>query len=759
MRRPVCLFVMLFTAAVWAAVLFSPPKPLIAEKAEGRYVTLVGTVEEKQYAIRDPGGEEYIQMTLGNVSLESEIPKEGAFKIRRGDKILCTIDEDPQTQKIWAVEGATVRVRGKIRLFRQPSNDGEFDAFLYYSVIGGYLFKLSNTHILAYNSGKDPVRSTLFLAREHLSAEMDEIYGSRHGTYGRECASVMKAMLLGESGLVDRKIKEKYQASGIVHVICVSGLHISLIGSGIYAFLRKCRTPVFISCIVTIAFLYLYGMLTGMHTSCIRALVMFGMRAAAKAAGRTYDTLTAMAIAALLLLIEQPCYLLYSGFLFSFTAIAAAGLMIPELPSPAKPLAIPLFTLPVHLSFYYTFPLYSVFLNMVVIFMAPILMTGGCISLILGTAARVLSGKIVLRAVFSGACGLAGEVPVLILWIFDRMCDLTQKLPFNTLMPGRPPNWVIAVYYILIAAAIAVSRLKSVRDRKLHVLRFSFCASAVFLIFTIRYTPPMALYMLDVGQGDGLVIRTCDENGSGVIVIDGGSSSRKGIGENVEIPFLKYHGIAKIDYCLLTHDDLDHCSGLLELLDQADSPGGIRIGCLGMPSIAEERKGETYLKIEKTAKLKGIPVTYLHRGMTYTKGKLNLNCLHPALNANYEDANEYSAVMLLTYDRFSAVLTGDLEGQGEKDLLDYLGGNKISADVMKIAHHGSKGGTTEEFLQKISSRLALISCGYGNRYGHPAPSTISRIMNAGMDIADTRKAGQISVTTDGRGGYSVHTFY
>ena len=135
---------------------------------------------------------------------------------------------------------------------------------------------------------------------------------------------------------------------------------------------------------------------------------MFGMRAAAKAAGRTYDTLTAMALAALLLLIEQPCYLLYSGFLFSFTAIAAAGLMIPELPSPAKPLAIPLFTLPVHLSFYYTFPLYSVFLNMVVIFMAPILMTAGCISLILGTAARVLSGKIVLRAVFSGACGLAG---------------------------------------------------------------------------------------------------------------------------------------------------------------------------------------------------------------------------------------------------------------------------------------------------------------------------------------------------------------
>ena len=759
MRRPVCLFVMLFSAAVWIAVILSPPKPLIGEKVEGRYVTLEGIVEEKQYAVREPGGEEYIQMTLGNVTLESEIPEEGAFEIKRGDKILCTIDEDPELQKMWAVEGASVRVRGRIRIFRQPSNDGEFDAFFYYSVIGGYLFKLSNSHILAYNSEKAPLRAALFGIRDHLSDMMDEIYGSRHGGYGRQCASVMKAMLLGQSGLIDRQVKEKYQAAGIVHVICVSGLHISLIGSGIYAFLRKCRAPVFFSCVITISLLYLYGLLTGMHTSCVRALIMFGMRAAAKTLGRTYDTLTAMAAAALLLLIEQPCYLLHSGFLFSFSAVAAAALLIPELPPPAKPLAIPLFTLPVHLCFYYTFPLYSLFLNMIVIFMAPILMTGGCISLILGAAAGILSGVPLLYTVFAGACKTAAEIPVLTLWIFEKMCDFSQKLPFNTLTAGRPPNWIIAVYYLLVAAAAVSSHLKFVQGKKLHALRLIFCVSAVFLIFRIRYIPPMALYMLNVGQGDGLVVRTCDESGSSVILVDGGSSSRKGIGENVMIPFLKYHGISKIDYCVMTHDDLDHCSGLMELLDQTDAPGGIRIGRLGMPSVAEERKGETYLKIEKTAKEKGIPVTYMHRGMSYSKGKLELTCLHPAEEAFYEDANEYSVVMLLTYDRFSSILTGDLEGQGEKDLLEHLGANKISTDVIKIAHHGSKGGTSDLFLQKISSRVALISCGYGNRYGHPAPETIGRILNAGMDILDTRKDGQISVTTDGRGEYSVHTFY
>ena len=209
----------------------------------------------------------------------------------------------------------------------------------------------------------------------------------------------------------------------------------------------------------------------------------------------------------------------------------------------------------------------------------------------------------------------------------------------------------------------------------------------------------------------------------------------------------------------MTHDDLDHCSGLLELLEQEDAPGGLRIGCLGMPSVAEKRKGEIYLRIEKLARQKGIPVTYLHRGMIYSKGKLKLTCLHPALNAAYEDATEYSVTMLLTYDRFSAVLTGDLEGQGETDMLDYLGERKIRADILKAAHHGSKGATSEQFLQKISSRIALISCGIGNRYGHPAPETINRLKNAGMVILDTRKDGQISVTTDGRGEYLVHTFY
>lgn len=207
MRRPVCLFALLFTAAVWAAVLLSPPQPSISEKAEGRYVTLRGTVEEKEYAVQDPGGEQYIRLSLKDAVLESEVPQEGAFEIRRGDKILCTIEDDPEMQREWAREGACVQIRGRIRLFKRPSNDGEFDSFMYYSVIKGYLFTLADAHILAYNSEKDPVRSALDNLRNRLSDVLDRICSENTGItavsaplFSRRCCWERAALSSGRSG-------------------------------------------------------------------------------------------------------------------------------------------------------------------------------------------------------------------------------------------------------------------------------------------------------------------------------------------------------------------------------------------------------------------------------------------------------------------------------------------------------------------------------------------------------------------------------
>ena len=810
MRRPVCLAALLFTAAVWAAVLIHPVKERIDEKADGRSVTVTGTVEWKEYARSSPDSLS-VNMTLKNIRIESGIPAEIAFDVHDSDKVLCVLTDDTALQESWAKEGAEVRVRGKLRLYRHPSNDGEFDAFLYYTQIGGLLFSLRDAHILAYTHAGDPVKSRLYAVRRSLSEALDEIYGEKEpeavskdsGTSSMPVssskdsgtASLMKAMLLGQTGLLDAEQKDLYQSSGIIHVLCISGVHLSLIGTGIFSVLRRTGIPIPVCGAASLTFLFLYGIMTGMHTSCVRALIMFSFQVAAKALGRTYDTMTALAVAAVLLLIEQPAYLYHSGFLFSFAAVIAISLVSEGFPKRTASFLIPVCTMPVQLSFYYTFPLYSVFLNLIVIALAPFLIAGGMLSLLPYLLASLLSGGVpgAAAGIASGsATGIAsagafggtlnnipslsgmlfsisrmiGKLPSLILYLFDRLCAAAERLPFHTLIPGKPAFRLVILYYLLIAASWAVGSLRGSNENR--ALKFIFMkkgavqaaliTAAVVMILSIRYRPPLSLYMWNVGQGDGLCLMTHGGNGSSCILIDGGSSSRQGIGKYIEIPFLKYHGISQVDCCVITHDDLDHCSGLTELLGQHGEPDGIRIGSVALPSVKEERKGKLYLQIEDTARKKGIPVRYLYRGMTLVSGDLSLECIHPGQYADYEDANAYSTVLLVRCRDFSALLTGDLEGAGEQDLLDYLGQRRIDVDVLKVAHHGSAGGTSQTFLSKVGARTALISCGPDNPYGHPSPETLSRLMKAGMKIYDTRRTGQIGILTDGRSGYSVETF-
>ena len=802
MRRPVCLAALLFTAAVWAAVLIHPVKERIDEKADGRSVTVTGTVEWKEYKRPSPDSLS-VNMTLKNIRIESGIPAEIAFDVHDSDKVLCVLTDDTALQESWAKEGAEVRVRGKLRLYRHPSNDGEFDAFLYYTQIGGLLFSLRDAHILAYTHAGDPLKSRLYAVRRSLSEALDEIYGEKEpeavskdseatpmpvsSSKDSGTASLMKAMLLGQTGLLDAEQKDLYQSSGIIHVLCISGVHLSLIGTGIFSLLRRTGIPIPVCSAASLTFLFLYGIMTGMHTSCVRALIMFSFQVAAKALGRTYDTMTALAVAAVLLLIEQPAYLYHSGFLFSFAAVIAISLVSEGFPKRAAPILIPVCTMPVQLSFYYTFPLYSVFLNLIVIALAPFLIAGGMLSLLPYLLASLLSGGVpgaaagiapagaagtapagaaLLSSLLFHASRLIGRIPDGILRLFDLLCTAAGKLPFHTLIPGRPAFRLVIVYYLLVAASLAVGSL-CVSDEN-RALRFLFMkkraiqaaliTAAVVMILSIRYRPPLSLYMWNVGQGDGLCLMTHDGNGSSCILIDGGSSSRQGIGKYIEIPFLKYHGISQVDCCVITHDDLDHCNGLTELLDQHGEPDGIRIGSVALPSVKEERKGKLYLQIEDTARKKGIPVRYLYRGMTLVSGDLSLECIHPGQYADYEDANAYSTVLLVRCRDFSALLTGDLEGAGEQDLLDYLGQRRIDVDVLKVAHHGSAGGTSQTFLSKLGARTALISCGPDNPYGHPSPETLSRLMKAGLKIYDTRRTGQIGILTDGRSGYSVETF-
>ena len=731
----------------------------------------------------------------------------------------------------------------------------------------------------------------------------------------------MKAVLLGEKGLLDDDTKELYQGAGIVHILSISGLHITLIGTGVLTLLGLLRIPLPVRAAAALAVIYLYGKMIGMGTSVFRAIVMFSLYLIAKAIGRTYDLLTAAGIACLLLLLDQPLYFLHTGFLFTFAAVLSIGILIPALPGKAlKILAVPLGTLPVCLWMNGTFPLFSLLLNLVVIPLMTAVMASAGLAVLIGTAgsaavsareafslfcsgasmtAQIAGSAAVpaqeafsffcpaasMAARIAGRCAadaqgvaassgsvtllfarIAGLPAEMILDLYRVLADLSAKLPGHEIVLGRPSTAQIILYYAMLFALSACSdllqmpyvrqRIEKGRDagatarlrkensvkgagrllqdsflgsnpgrdpaglaglRKensvkgrgrllqnssleinpsrvlvglaCHLCRMAhavdnrerrrlgcLCAAAwiagsVFVL-SFRLPPSFEMVFLYVGQGDGIYISSQGRH----FLIDGGSSSEKDLARYTLVPFLHCRGVSRLDGVILTHDDYDHCSGLLDCLEAAaEGKKKIGIGTIYLPEIDPRAKGEHYLRIEELAEKTGIRVQYISRGRQIRSGKLTLACLHPAKGAFYEDANASSTTLCLRYGDFSALLTGDLEGEGEKDLLEYLKSSSATApdpgtrddprdgscllrtSLLKVAHHGSRNATSDEFLASFHADFAVISAGVNNMYGHPNPELLQRLTDAGISCDRTDQSGMITVGIKG-GRFFIRDF-
>ncbi|WP_281550210.1 ComEC/Rec2 family competence protein [Murimonas intestini] len=173
---------------------------------------------------------------------------------------------------------------------------------------------------------------------------------------------------------------------------------------------------------------------------------------------------------------------------------------------------------------------------------------------------------------------------------------------------------------------------------------------------------------------------------------------------------------------------------------------GIGIGCLILPDVSTD--DEIYRELESLAKEKRIPVQYLNSGMSIQeKDGLSLVCLHPAAGYKALSRNGESSVIMLSYGSFRALFTGDLEEAEERMLLRQQAFSRV--DVLKTAHHGSRNSTTDEFLQVTKPEAAVISCGEGNRYGHPHKELLLRLGEAGCRSYLTKDLGAVQVVTDG----------
>ena len=730
-RRPlsvVCLALVLF---LYVGMRLAGAPPDIYREWEGRSVSLTGRVYKKENTGQD-GNRTILYLRL--IAAEK-----GLFPAKAGEavNIICYLKPNQEIPEI----GSMISVKGTLKCFEEASNPGQFDAKSYYQIFK-LSFQLNQTEIQAKSDTYHKVGESLFKLREYLSSLFKQYLPP-------EDASVMRTMLLGEKKAADGEIKAMYQRNGVAHVLAISGLHMSLIGTMLCKLLKKLGLPVWIQTLTPTVFLILYGIMTGFSVSSLRAMFMFGIQMGALFWGRTYDLITAVALSACLLLFDQPYYLTYSGFLFSFGCVLAIGLLVPALTvnyvgtkhsQPGKCLtvflsamAITLAGLPMQLWFYYQMPLYSVFLNLLIIPLMSLLLPGGILLLL------------------AGSVGLPAELPAAlitgILEIYKAACQFCESLPLASVLPGRPKLWQITVYLFILIAVIIFQKKLSLKKKWAVVL-----CGAMLLFWPGK--SELKITFLDVGQGDCIHIHT--EAGMDFL-IDGGSSSVSSVGTYRILPYLKEQGSGTLEGVFVTHPDEDHCNGIKELLLQGPEEG-IKIKKLYLPDVAQGSRRESYLALEAAAREAGIPIDYVSKEEGIRQGEFTLKCLHPEEGWESGDANEYSLVFLLQYREFRALFTGDVEGEGERQLLQVLKEQQVeNITLLKVAHHGSAYSTPQEMLSLLSPAMTVISCEKNNSYGHPHPELLQRLQDIQTQIYITYDTGAVTFHTNGE-KLSVETF-
>lgn len=620
--------------------------------------------------------------------------------------------------------GNIILIQGKLYSFSEPGNPGQFNEAQYYREQGiDYRFLVQSLTITNQNYNK---------RKQWLQQWKNRFLHKLEKCLPEGDAGIMAAMLLGEKSGLTEEIKELYQKNGIAHILAISGLHITMLGTGIFFFLRKFLLPMKGAAALSGILLILYGEFTGFPIATQRAVGMLLCLLLAKVVGRRYDAMNALALSGCIQLFFQPGSLFQSGFWLSYGTVFGILLFTEPFRDMKKrgnrlweavsgSLAIQLVTLPILLYSYYEFPLYSIFINLIIL---------PFVCFLIGLSAAGIG-----ISFFSLSLGrfLFGTVHF-ILKYYQLICYKAEKLPLHQIVTGSPFFWQILLYYVF----LLIWRRFQKKEKKRNY-SWLLIAAVLLLLFPFRGNRELSITNLDVGQGDC----TCIRFKQTVILVDGGSSDVERIGKYRIHKFLKYNGINTVDMVFLSHSDSDHTNGILEMIEESGRSGPV-IKTIVLPDI--KKQDENYRMLERKCRQSGIQIKKMERGDRISIGQLSLRCLHPNRSYEWQSENDYSLVLSVEYGKFRGLLTGDLEEAGEETIKDLL--SKV--DYLKVGHHGSKSSSSEYFLQKLQPKIAVISAGKKNRYGHPAKEVLDRLKKAGSQIYSTIENGAVTVHSDGK---------
>jgi competence protein ComEC len=556
-------------------------------------------------------------------------------------------------------------------------------------------------------------------------------------------AALLAGLLLGERTDLPRSADEAFRRAGVYHILAVSGFNVALIASAVFLGLSLLGLPRRSVAAVAIVLLLGFALVVGGQPSVVRATVMGVLLLLGLLLEREASLFNSLSLAALLVLAWRPGDLWEPGFQLSFAAtlgilylarpwthsLAERGWPRWVAASVAVSLGAQLAVLPIMLAHFNQLSLIGIAANLVVVPLAALATTLGLATLLL-TLLHDGMGHLLFQSLWLILLALRGAV-----WIFALVPAAMIHLP--------APHPATAVSFYALLALLPHWGFDRWLRRGIVIL------SALVLAATVwPWVRPsdgrLRVIFLDVGQGDAALVELPDGRR---MLVDGGPGGERrfDVGERVVAPLLWNRAVGSLDAVVMTHPDPDHAGGLAAILRR------FRVRELwdnGLPDQAAE-------EIRWLAERQGTVRRRLVAGDRIWLGPALITVLNPPATplggsprGPASDENNNSLVLRLDWHLASFLFTGDVEQEGEAELLARR--RPLAHRVLKVAHHGSRYSTTEEFLKAGRPSLAVISAGQRNPFRHPHPEVLARLAAAGAKILRTDSDGAVIVETDDR---------
>ncbi len=565
-------------------------------------------------------------------------------------------------------------------------------------------------------------------------------------------AGLLAGILLGAGHTLPADLADAFRLAGLSHLIVISGYNISLVALAVMALAERCahRSA---ALWVSLAGILLFALLVGPTPPVVRAAWMGGLAIVAQLTGRRSHALTSLAVSSLAMTVANPLLLWSASFQLSLAATLALITLGPALSARLpvwgggklaflRDLFLTTFvaqvaTLPLIWAHFQRFSPLALLTNLFVLPVQPALMA-------LGFATMV--GSLIWLPLGHALGWLAWPLLRYTLGV----AELCAHIPWAAWSPPHPAPWLIWLAYA--ALLVAVWRLRLAKQAPKPdaatpatakpsprwapglILAIVIGVSSVHVAARLP-DGRLHIYVLDVGQGDAILVRT---PAGGTLLVDGGpdpTALAARIG--AILPFWQ----RRVDLVIATHADGDHLSGLLSLAERYQL-GHVLEGPLAPGALADA--WHAALQRTQMTPLVAIRGTHVAAGP-----QVALDVLHPANGVAPDRAdNAQSLALRLTMGQFSLLLAGDVDADTERNWL--AAGLPVQATALKVAHHGSASGSSAELIRAADPQIALISVGADNRYGHPAPQVIERLQAAGAQVYRTDLHGTIEIITDGR---------